>query len=711
MRKLYLLFAALIGFSAVANAGVKNLYKQDFESVKTAAEAGWSSPNLPDGMTIKSTDEGSWFMFSLGNANNRNAILNWNPAEGTIFDGQDIKKYTVTFLWGHTSNPKGQNNGAATNDTQFSTEIAILSENAKITNNSQYGYYESPDSNRIFTITQLKGAWDKNNPDNNPYFTKDDVTTYANDFFINGDRDNKITLAEGAWYIITVTVDTEAKTTEYSVEEMGGSQEVLASGTYKLGENCSPWARGINVLLGRYSSVAEIDDVKVQQEMADDYANTPTVALTAVDMNKRTYQILFEDGEILKGKTTEGTDIDEVTSPFNYETTTSGTLTVWTVSGTATSEKVEVEVVAEPITLPNATAAITKVNDGYWKEYKLSVDNTTVPTMPQILMTYEFKGVSGKTITSPDEVLSGTTLVVEEEGTLTITTKAAGFLSSTSTIKNDSEFKIDKTLDFQHMTEAELTGLGFTEMDPIDSSTMSGENNWTARKRLWFGIENGETDDDGKPLYETHVVYGPSADGCEPIRRFYLGASKITEKLFEPLNLKVSATGDGSDVPSIKVNMGIGLIQTAAPGDDPANATVRSLETITLSIADLTEEDFYIVYKINDYGTSSKHPIYEVGTTKEDGIAKYKAENLGDGTMVEVHKGNETFDLYRIDTAIARITIFKNANPTNIKDVTNGVKNNADENAPIYDLRGVQQTKGALQKGVYIQNGKKFVNK
>ena len=58
MRKFYLLFAALFAYTVVATAGVKNLFKQDFETVSTPADAGWSSPNLAGGMSIKSTDEG-----------------------------------------------------------------------------------------------------------------------------------------------------------------------------------------------------------------------------------------------------------------------------------------------------------------------------------------------------------------------------------------------------------------------------------------------------------------------------------------------------------------------------------------------------------------------------------------------------------------------------------------------------------------------------
>ena len=91
MRKFYLLLAAF-AISVAANAGIRNLYKQDFEAVKTAADAGWTSPNLAGGMSIVSTEYGKWFEFSLGNNNNRNAVLTW----GQDIYGEGVTKYSYT---------------------------------------------------------------------------------------------------------------------------------------------------------------------------------------------------------------------------------------------------------------------------------------------------------------------------------------------------------------------------------------------------------------------------------------------------------------------------------------------------------------------------------------------------------------------------------------------------------------------------------------
>ena len=231
MRKFYLLFAALFACTLVATAGVKNLFKQDFEIVSTPQDAGWTSPNLAGGMSIYSDMEGRLFQFDLGANNNRNAVMDFNYGrEATIFEGQDVKEYTVKFQWGLVRNP---NDASKPQDVQFSTELALLGGNWDsnlktknyFVNNGQYCTY---DSLCIFALTQLKGAYG----DTNPYWTDNqDNSNYAFDFVVNRDTTNAtITLTEGMWYDIEVTVNTETKETSWKISELEGAE--IKSGTY-----------------------------------------------------------------------------------------------------------------------------------------------------------------------------------------------------------------------------------------------------------------------------------------------------------------------------------------------------------------------------------------------------------------------------------------------------------------------------------------------
>jgi hypothetical protein len=718
MRKFYLLFAALFASTMIATAGTKNLYKQDFESAGTPANAGWKSPNLAGGMSLQSTEYGTWFRFDLGGNNNRNAVLDFNYGrEAGIFEGQDVKEYTVKFQWGLVRNP---NDASKPQDVQYSTEVALLGGNwdSNLKSKGYFinnGQYTNADSLCIFAITQVKGAYDAKNPDANPLFLGPEDTDHAFDFVVNRDTANAtITLAEGMWYDIEVTVNTETKETSWKISELEGAE--VKSGTTKLADNCDPFVKGLNVLLGRRYSTADIDEVKVQANTEGDYANTPTISLTAVDMKKRSFDIYFETGEILHVKKTEGGEDTAVESPYKYETETSGTLEVWTESGTATSEHVTYDIVAEPIALPAAKIDITKVNAGYVKTLLMTVDNTNVLTQPTITLTWEY---SNGDKNPGDEVASGAKYEASEKGTLKVTTHAYGFVPTETTFENNTEFAVDKTIDFQHMEEAALLEKGFTEIDPLQSSDTKGETNWTGRKRLWFGIENGEKNDDGTPKSDTYVVYGPEgASECvEAIRRFTLTPDKLTKEVASTMFAPVVTwyTGqanpevaDGTDVGGMKMNYGIGLINDGITGGQEAGNEKINYANAPITIDGLTDNDYFIVYVISDYGSSSMHPVYPQGTTVADGKALYKAENLGDGTNVQVLRGTETFSLYRIDTAIARIDIFKAVGGTGIETLPyNQVV--SDHNAPVYNLNGVQVT--TLKKGIYIKQGKKFIVK
>ena len=221
MRKFYLLFAALFASTMIATAGTKNLYKQDFESAGTPTNAGWKSPNLAGGMSLQSTEYGTWFRFDLGGNNNRNAVLDFNYGrEAGIFEGQDVKEYTVKFQWGLVRNP---NDASKPQDVQYSTEVALLGGNwdSNLKSKGYFinnGQYTNADSLCIFAITQVKGAYDAKNPDANPLFLGPEDTDHAFDFVVNRDTANAtITLAEGMWYDIEVTVNTETKETSWKI--------------------------------------------------------------------------------------------------------------------------------------------------------------------------------------------------------------------------------------------------------------------------------------------------------------------------------------------------------------------------------------------------------------------------------------------------------------------------------------------------------------
>jgi hypothetical protein len=492
-----------------------------------------------------------------------------------------------------------------------------------------------------------------------------------------------------------------------------------------------------------------LDNLKVQIISAEDIANKPSIALTGVNNEERTYSITFQEEEVLHVKGTDGTETevlygDTEGGVYKYTTTTSGTLEAWTTSGTATSEKESVIVDCNIIQLPKASVAITNAQAGFAKEYTISVSNEDVPTKPTLYVSYEYKDENGNIVKSAEEKFSGEKVAVDDKGTLTVTVVAMGFGSSVTSVTNDTEFEVKHLIDFQHMTVDDLTAKGFEDKGTLDAASGGGESTWTSGKRLYYRIATGETDDDGNPTWTNYPVYGASEAGLTPIQRYRFLQSKLTQEvahtMFAPLytwyyNDGVVATScdengepltsdsaqpKGSDnmvhaiggSVNVQVYVGVGFVFPGVQGDaenyDPAGAGYGNIRVAdaTLGVDGLTDDEFIIVSKIGSYGSSSNHGDYPAGTDPEAAKADWLKQDLGG--YAEVYTGLQTFQLYRIDTAISRVTVLTPKNTTGIETI-NYNKVVSDQNAPIYNLNGVQVDSKNLTKGIYIKQGKKFV--
>ncbi|MBR6264295.1 MAG: hypothetical protein IKR05_13910 [Prevotella sp.] len=713
MRKIYMMFAVLGAFlyASTASAGVKNLYKQDFESSTDPAAIGWSSPNLAGGMSITGDQEGNYFQFSLGNNNGRNCSLLW----GSDIYGENNSNvlgntYHVEFGWCYK---QGSNN-------QYGTQVCVFSGEKSEVNNGNYVHNGDAlrETQWLFALTELDA--DRN-------------------FYINDDKANTFIVNIGEWMLISLDVNVETRTVAYTISDIFG-QTVYASGERVVPEATNIYATGINQYNARYQSIVQMDDIKVTTYSEEDIANPPTVALTGINGIERTYKITFGEEEELHIKGTDGAELFafyyECDGAYTYTTSTSGTLEAWTESGTAVSEKVVMEVECVEIALPGATAKIISVEDGFGKKYSLNVSNADVPTQPTLFLQYSFVNENGVEEARGEDRFSGEVVEVKSKGTLTVTTVAPGFASTTVSIVNDREFQTSDVIDFQHMTGEELANKGFQAMDPLDSSSTSGETNWTGRLRMYYQIATGEVDEEGKPTYTTYPVYGSSEAGYEPIQRYRYLQSNLNEEtahsLFAPLYLWYGPNGvsprayfeedgvtpqtDPQGAPggttNAQVKIGIGLVFSGQVNDDETfnpNSLSYSpilINYVTLGVDGLTESDFIVVEKIDNYGGGSIHPQYPAGTDPDEAKAMYKASNLGG--IVEVYTGLETFQFYRVDTAVSRVRVFKAVAGDGIEELSNG-EIISDHNAPIYNLNGVQVNSKNLQRGIYIKQGKKFI--
>lgn len=663
-----------MGLSTV-NAGTKVMYSQPFETVTSPEEVNWSC--AAGTLSIGSDEFGKFMQFALGANNGRSCQTTWGAE---IYGENAPKNYTVSFDFSMATAP----------NNQFSSEMTIFTDQAPKANANYGTTYQ----NWLFDMTQ---------------------TTDANTWYAYGDQTNTFQIEPKMWYNVTLNVDVDARTVSYNIESI--SHTPVISGTYTVPEGVSMYAEGFYGLASRYYSVYQYDNFNIQTDVDGDFANKPVVALTRLgkdedgnlNLNLRAYSIQYGEDEILHVIGTDGKEEEysyaDTDGNFTYETTTSGTLTAWTTSGDASSEKVVMEVDCSPCELPVPQLAISSVEPGYAKQYTVTIDNSQTPLSPQIFFTYSFTPEGGTPSAESGELTSGSKVEVGGKGVLTLTTKAFGYQSTTTSVTNDQAYELKKSVDFARMNAADITALGFTKGDDLNSGTTSGENNWTGRKRLYYNDAATETtNDQGEKVYTAVYPFGYVDDsGDYAIHRYHIESDKLTsvaegedsimaKTIFAPVEIWSNKTATWYEH--------IGLMQ---------NATTSNYNNVKIN--DLGENDVVVVNTIDNYGSDSNHPV--VNTTDE-----YYAQLKGTDYVYTATKDgvlNEatgtytiTYPLYRIQTVLVYVNILSpKGGSDGIENVQNGKLNTAADGA-YYTLGGVKIAK-PVAKGVYIHNGKKIV--
>ena len=737
MRKFYFLCTAMLLMFATSVKADRILFSENYEAGSVPATWTVNGNAQKTYATIAGDTEGKYLSFT-NTDNGRSAHCFWG--EG-IFDPvkEGLTEYTVSLDFQIQAFGNNQVNG----------EIAIFSGEGCASSNGAgtefagdqkgvWANYSLLTPNCLFGLAQ-----------DSKIATKDDPAHW----FINGDSTDVIAPVAGTWYTLVLTVNVATKEVSYTLDDLDGTFHKAGSKT--LAEDANVFASGLFLMGARYWSVTNVDNVKVS--VPGDFANVPVIALTGLKDSERTYTITFLEGETLHVKGTDGSektigyfDAGEVAGQYVITTTQSGTISAYTTAGTMTSETVTMEVNCEPIVLPSPTYAIISAAEGYEKTYQFTIDNTSVEMQPEIFMDFSFKSDNG----TDDFVLTnqnnGAQVTLPSKGTLTVTTKALGYANGSTTIKNDMEFVVKYDIDIQHITADELLAKGFEKMDDLDSSTTSGESNWTARLRLYYDILTGEKDEEGNDLYTRYPVYGftkatvKQEDGTEvektfdyePIQRYRYLQSKLNEEtahsLFAPLYVwygttgvdksyyeedgvtpKVDPAGNPGGTTNLQVKLGIGIVFSGQVNDAEnynPNSIAYSpilINTTTMGVDGLTDEDMIVVSKIDNYGGGSVHPQFPAGTDPAAAKVEYKKMHLG--ATNSTCKGTETFTLYRVDTALNRVLVLS-PSTSGIDEIFNAdQKVISDHNAPIYNLNGVQVNAKNLKSGVYVKQGKKFI--
>ena len=678
MKNVYYLFLVLVGLLCSMSVSAKKvIYSQNFETAVNVAETGWTSPSAAAGLSIGSDENGKFLRF-VPSGNDRSAHLYWDESLIKNELSADFTSYQITFGFCFT---KFGNN-------HMTSEIAVMSDRSVATKKANTNY-RSSNGGALFDLTQLSNTG------------RSASATGDQDFAINGDETNYKALTAGVYYTVTLDIDTLARTVQYTIKS-ATSDDPIASDIYTVPEGIDMTATGLYVLGGRYTPDIMFDDIEVSVDKTA--ANTPSVTLTGINNAQRVYTIKFQEDEILhldfNGTTTDVNyaDVDNGTYTWsnnpNYDPKNtdapvsdpcqSGTLKAWTTLDNLKSDEVVTEVTNDVIALPAAEAKVTNVKVGFAKTYNVTCDNSNTPLTPAIYGTYKFTGKDGKVTESAEPKAFPFTIDVDQAGTLEITSQAFGYGSTNTTVENNVEYEVKKTVDLAHMTEADITAAGFEKDDNVTGKF--------ADYGRFYGLSTTETEVD-KNGNETpkKIVYNA-------ISQYTKKASDFTDdKVIGDL---VCCSQDGTTTATVSVNahiyQGIGLVLDGQKNDG------KWITYLYFKVNGATADDIITVASVNNYGSSSLHPSVA-------SLDEYLAQD--NAPVTAVLKGDEPLSLYRISDALGKVTVYSaKGGATGIKTINVNAQNTAD--APIYSLNGVRMnSKNNLPKGVYIQGGKKFVVK
>lgn len=667
MKKIYLLLLTLVAFVTSSNAAIKVIYNQDFESAVDATAAGWASPSAAAGLSITSDGESKVLSFAPS-GNDRSAHTLWGA---DLIKNAGVSTYTVSFefcakAWG---------------SNHVTTEYTLMADETTCTKSSNASFISKSD-NWLFDLSQQ---------------TTNTAAAGSMSFTINKDENSVISLASGTWYHVDLAVDVDARTVDYTIQAGGGDP---VQGTYTVPDGVEMYATGLYFLGARYFPVQYFDNISVTSEVDGDFANTPTTTLSSINNQQRVYSLGFKEGETLHVKwngveqkyefsEAEPNVVDPTSGTIawsnnpNYDPSNeglvndacpSGSLEVWTTAGDAESEHVTLEVSNELVPVSAATAAISAVSAGYGKTYVLTADNSTVELAPTLYIDAKFTGKDASQSFTKSDLTSGATIELPGEGTLTLTTKAFGYKSVNSTVVNDIEYQQKADYNFAHWTDKEIAAAGFT-----------ADGNVTGNYATY-----------GRLYWYNSATYDASAENNE--KTAYSTIPQFTKKSSEWTDGVLSGDIEFTAAPTVNVHVfqGVGLNLEGKKSDAQDGNWISSLN---LKINKLNATDFIMVSGYNNYGSNALHPVV---ASEEEFLASDNAP------VISVVSGTTEISLYRISDVIARLQVFSPVGETDgIANVNAADKTNAD--APIYNLSGMRVNKNNLQKGIYIQNGKKFV--
>lgn len=479
-----------------------------------------------------------------------------------------------------------------------------------------------------------------------------------------------LVLSSQKTYKFACVINVVNKTATYTIADE--EDNVLATGVHNY--VCEEDRAGIFVFSMNGTSVHQLSNIGLSTAVEGPFAGTPSVDPLAVIGTQRAYYVNFAEGEVLHWvqlgdaydyvngesyangeeytaeywtandtRDFEPNEQDYFGSKIIY-CTESGNLRVWTTLADDESNISDESVTAVEcveVVMPTPVATITNVEEGYGKEYTLTVDNSETLLKPEVSIHYVLKNASGSIIDEGTD-LSGKKVKFTEPGTLELYSLDAKHPdpwyspSEVVTIQNNVEYVEQSFTNYAWTKEeCDAAKAGYTVTEIIDNANKSHwDRIYSDQKYGYDEVGNASVWADG-----TEYVWVKEGFGFYPGTAIGTDDAKwnvqVPDDIYTGLSPLVPATRADDAKPYVESAWNIfpleGIVYYTL---ETGNEVQIGIESKYVS-DDAEKPNFYIIHKRGGYDRPDKGDLNE--------------------TIVCV--AGEDYSLWRYDTAICDVRI------------------------------------------------------
>ena len=654
MKKFTFIAMLLAVFAMTAKAELADKY---FFKVPTDKMAdGWV---IQDAGNFASTPGKDYL--EVQNKKNGGRMLNyfWNEDAWAGVDPATLPNSTYKFTM-----DLNMSNMAARADMEFTLlPVGICTKTDNRVSTHNYHWYKVNEGDDYFFRWRVGEKPAAANGDFTIWINEE--PTAKNDW--NQTTEETLTISSQKTYKFAVEINTAEKTATYTIADAEGT--VLKTGVHKY--VCEENRAGIFVFGMNGTSTHQLSNIGLCYAAEGPFATEPNADLLAARLTERDYYVNFAEGNTLHwiqlgnataADGTEYVDGEEYTVTYEeakdtreFETnedylgskiiycTKPGDLKMWTVldENEAKSQDVVVPVTCEAITMPTPVATITNVEEGFAKEYTISVDNSNTLLKPTVTINYVVKNAAGDVIASKEDAMTGAVVKMAEAGTLELyaydgTHPTPWYNQSEKvTVTNNAEYIVAETKNYAwSKADCDASKPGFTVTEIVDNANKS---HWD---RVYSDQKYGYDANGNASAWVDGTEYASVKEGFG----FYPGTSIGTDDAKWNVQVPEDATTAFAPLAPTEDLLANSKYVASAWGIFPNEGIVYYNTAITNAPVTLDAK-----YTSDD---ASKPNFYIVHTR-----GGYDRPDKGDCNATTVCVAGEPYNFYRYDTAICDVKV------------------------------------------------------